>query len=153
GKRLSVALHFGDAPDLRSARQVAQLLELVSDPLVRCSFRSVFSYALGLGAEYENALSIADELISDATTHRVDFGLTYGFAGMARAFAGLKRYDEAYAALEKSLRAARDCTDVEGEQNVYAIQVRVLLQEQRFADACSLEPPDVSRTLAGLRGE
>ena len=149
---MSVALHFGDACDVESARQAAQLLDLVSDPSVRCSFRSVFSYALGLGADYEMALRVAEEAaLRDATMRR--FRIDLRLRGRSPCPCGLAQVRRIHEALGSSLSAARDCTDAAGEQNVYAATVRLLLQEHRFADACALEPPDASRALPGLRGE
>src|SRR5262249_21563601 len=40
GRRLSMAMRFGELPPIEQARQVEQLLELVNDPTTRCSFRS-----------------------------------------------------------------------------------------------------------------
>jgi DNA-binding NarL/FixJ family response regulator len=152
-RRMSLALHLGEAPDLDYGKYESQLLDLVVDPSVRSSFRSVYSYALCIGAYYEDALRVADELIHDAETYRVDFGLTYGHAVRARALAGLRRFREAHDAFECSAAAARACGDAIGEQNVYAIRVRVLLQEHRFAEACAMEPPGVTNGLPGMRGE
>jgi DNA-binding CsgD family transcriptional regulator len=153
GKRLSLALRFGERPDLIDGRRAEQLSILVEDPSLRCAFRTVYSYALALAAFYDDALTIASELISDARQNHVDFGLTYGEAVNAIALAGRRRFVEAHLALDRSLKAARRCTDLVGEQNVYATRVRVLLQEGRTAEACALEPPDVSSALPGIRGE
>ena len=153
GKRVSLALRFGDLPTLEGARQAEQLLDLVGDPSIRCSFRSVYSSALVLGAYYEDALRVAQDLVHDAATSRVDFGLTYGYAVSALALAGHHRFNEAHSALGHALSAARRCTDAVGEQNVYAIRVRILLQEGRIAEACAVEPPDVSDALPAIRGE
>jgi DNA-binding CsgD family transcriptional regulator len=153
GKRLSLALRFGERPDLVDGRRAEQLSTLVEDPSLRCAFRTVYSYALALAAFYDDALTIASELISDARQNHVDFGLTYGDAVNAIALAGRRRFVEAHHALDRSLKAARRCTDVVGEQNVYATRVRLLLQEGRAAEACALEPPDVSSALPGIRGE
>src|SRR5262249_19882658 len=117
------------------------------------SFRSVYSSALGLGAHYRDAHRVSEELIRDAATNHVDFGLTYGHAVKATALAGLRRFEEAHAALDSALEAARRCTDSVGEQNVYPTRVRVLVQESRVAEACALEPPELHNSLPGIRGE
>ena len=152
GRRISFALRFGELPNLAEARQSEQLLSLVGDPSVRCSFRSVYSSALVLSAQYQEALRVAQELVDDAEASHVDFGLTYGHAVSALALAGNHRFDESHVALDSSLSTARRCTDAAGEQNVYATRVRVLLQEGRLGDACALEPPDISQALPGLPG-
>jgi DNA-binding CsgD family transcriptional regulator len=153
GKRISLALRFGEAPNLAEARQSEQLLSIVGDPSVRCAFRSVYSSALVLSAHYEDALRVAQELVDDAAKSRVDFGLTYGYAVSALALAGGRQFDQAHVALDSALSTARRCMDAVGEQNVYATRVRILLQEGRLTEACALEPPDVSKALLGIRGE
>ena len=39
------------------------------------------------------------------------------------------------------------------ECNTYALTVRVLLEEGRSAEACAIEPPDVTDSIKGIRGE
>jgi DNA-binding NarL/FixJ family response regulator len=153
GKRISFALRFGELPKLAEARHAEQLLGLVGDPSVRCSFRSVYSSALVLSANYQDAFRVAQELVDDAERNHVDFGLTYGHSVSALALAGSRRFEDAHVALDSSLSTARQCTDEVGEQNVYATRVRILLQEGRLIDALSLEPPDVTEALLGIRGE
>ena len=45
-KQLSVGLRFGFVEHLADARQVAELLPAVEDPFARCSFRSMYAWAL-----------------------------------------------------------------------------------------------------------
>ncbi len=153
GKRVNHAMRFGELPPIEEARQTEQLLSLVSDPSTRCSFRTVYSSALALGAHYSDALRVSDDLVQDASAHQVGFGLTYGHAVNAAALAGCRQFDEAHRTLDRAWAAARRCTDAVGEQNVYATRVRLLLQEERVTEACALEPPDVSKSLPGIRGE
>jgi DNA-binding CsgD family transcriptional regulator len=152
-KRLALGLHFGGIPSLSEAKRVAELLEAVPDPFVRCSFRSTFSCALNLAAEYAPALSVATELISDSTEFRVEFARTYGFLMRGAALAGLRRFREGHDALAESLSQAVRCTDAFGQQGVYAGRVRAYLHEGRVSEACALEPPDLSDSLPGMRGE
>ena len=44
-KRLSLGFRFGYVRHLKEARSVAELVPLVDDPFVRCSFRSMYSWA------------------------------------------------------------------------------------------------------------
>ena len=152
-KELALGLRFGAIPSLETARNAEQLLPLVADPFVRCSFRSVYSFALALSAYYNEGERAAAALIDDANDSRVEFGLTYGHTTRALALAGLRRFDEAHEHLDQAFDVARRCGDAYGEQNVYAARVRVLLQEQRFVDARRLEPPDLSFALPSMLGE
>ena len=92
-------------------------------------------------------------MVDDATEFRVDFALAYGSLMQATALAGLRQFDDAHARLDTAFAQALRCTDSFGQQAVYAGRVRALLHEGRVAEACSLEPPDPSNSLAGMRGE
>jgi DNA-binding NarL/FixJ family response regulator len=151
-KQISIAVRFGALPSLARARSVTPLLDMVGDQSVRCSFLSVFSGALVLAAHYDDALSMAGELIRDAVASH-SFGLTYGYANSALALAGQKRFVKAHALLDQAYKAAGMSSDAYGLQNVYTTRVRLLLQQRRIPEACLLEPPDVSNALPGMRGE
>ena len=56
-------------------------------------------------------------------------------------------------ALSESHSQAVRCTDSFAQQGVYAGRIRAYLHEGRIAEACALEPPDLSDSLAGMRGE
>ena len=152
-KRLALGLRFGRVSSLPEAKRVAELLPSVSDPFVRCSFRSTFSCALNLAAEYSAALEVARGMIADATEFRVEFARSYGELMRAAALVGLRRFFEAHDALAESFAQAVRCTDSFAQQGVYAGRVRALLHEGRVSEACALEPPDLSESLPGMRGE
>ncbi len=152
-KRLALGLRFGRIGSLSEAKRVAELLPSVSDPFVRCSFRSTFSCALNLAAEYSQALDVARGMVADAAEFRVEFARSYGELMRAAALAGLRRFAEAHDALAESFAQAVRCTDTFAQQAVYAGRVRALLQEGRLSEACALEPPDLSESLPGMRGE
>src|SRR5439155_950989 len=147
-KQITIAVRFGSIPSLKRAGQVEQLLSIVSDPSVRCSFRSVYSSALVIAAQYEDGLRVAADLVDDAVASH-SFGLTYGCATGALALAGLRKFQDAHEMLDRALEAARAGNDAYGQQNVYATRVRLLLQERRTTEACLLEPPDISSALPG----
>ena len=71
----------------------------------------------------------------------------------ATALAGLRRFEESYDRLNAAFAQAVRCTDSFGQQAVYTGRVRALLHEGRVAEACVLEPPDLSNSLPGMRGE
>jgi DNA-binding CsgD family transcriptional regulator len=152
-KQLLLGLRFGSVPTLVGAKKVAELLPCVPDPFLRCSFGSMFSCALNLSAEYAQALDVADNLIQDARTFRVDFALPYGHLMGAAALAGLRRFSEAHDALSQAHAEAIHCTDLFAQQGSYAGRVRALLHEGKVAEACSLEPPDLTESLPMMRGE
>jgi DNA-binding CsgD family transcriptional regulator len=152
-KRLLLGLRFGRIDNLTEAKEVAELLPAVSDPVLRCSFGSTFSCALNLAAEYPRALDVSRDMSTDATEYRVEFALPYGSLMSAAALAGLRRFDDAHNVLSESLGYAVRCADAFGQQAVYAGRVRALLHEGRISEACAIEPPDLSHSLPAMRGE
>ena len=130
-----------------------ELLPSVPDPFVRCSFRCMLSCALNLAAEYDHALRVSTEMNDDAAEFRIEFALVYASIMRGTALAGLRRFDEAYGCLNTAFNQAVNCTDSFGQQAVYSGRVRALLHEGRVAEACALEPPDLSNSLPGMRGE
>ncbi len=152
-KRLSLGFRFGFINQLAEARRVAALVQQIPDPIVRCSFRSMFAWALVLSSYYDEALAQATLLFDDATEYRVDLALSYGHATAGAALAGLRRFDEAADRLRQGCNEAKRTHDENGEQNVYSIRMRLLVQAGEVAEACASEPPDLSRALKSMRGE
>jgi DNA-binding NarL/FixJ family response regulator len=151
--RLLLALRFGSPPPVGDAKRVAELLSTVTDPVTRCTFGSTFSCVLNLASEYARALAVSAAMIEDALEYRVRFALPYGYLMSGAALAGLRRFEEAHDALSESLKHATRCADTFAEQAVYAGRVRAFLHEGRVAEACALEPPDLSESLPAMRGE
>jgi DNA-binding CsgD family transcriptional regulator len=152
-KRLSLGFRFGFINQLAEARRVAALVQQIADPIVRCSFRSMFAWALVLASYYDEALAQACLLCEDATEYRVDLALSYGHSTAGAALAGLHRFDEAVDRLQHGAAEAKRTHDENGEQNSYSIRMRVLVQAGQVAEACASEPPDLSRALKSMRGE
>ena len=152
-KRLSLGFRFGYVRHLRDARRVAELVPAVDDPFVRCSFRSMYSWALTLGCVYREAQDT-----SGASARRCD-GVSSGHCGfhaqamLGYSLAGLRDFRAAEEQLRCADEAARRVNDPFAEHNAYALMVRVLLQQGRAAEACALEPPDVTDSVRGMRGE
>jgi DNA-binding NarL/FixJ family response regulator len=152
-KRLALGLRFGSIDSLAAAKVASELLPSVPDPFTRTSFRSTFSCALNLAAEYGAAHAVASDMADDATNFRVDFALPYASLMRGAALAGLRHFEEAHEALDEALGQAVRCTDSFAQQAVYAGRVRAFLHAGRVSAACALEPPDLSLSLPGMRGE
>src|SRR5262249_23722427 len=71
-RQLALGFRFGYVRHLADARRIAELVPRVPDPFVRCSFWSVYSWALMLGCFYEEAHAAAEKLLNDAVSYRVD---------------------------------------------------------------------------------
>ena len=152
-KRLSLGFRFGYVRHLAEARRISELVPLVDDPFVRCSFRSMYSWALTLGCFYREANVQAAQLLEDAMEYRVDIAVSHAQAMLGYSLAGLREFPEAEERLRQAAAAARSLNDPFGEQNAYALVVRVLLQQGRAAEACAIEPPAVADSVKGMRGE
>jgi DNA-binding NarL/FixJ family response regulator len=152
-RQLSVGFRFGFIRNLSDSRAAVELVDEIDDPFVRCSFRTVHGWALALGAFYDESLVTARVLLRDATEHRLEPVLPYGFATEATALAGLRRFDEALTAIELSGHESRRLNDSSGLVNAYALRVRVLLQAGEIAEACATEPPDVNGVQPSIAGE
>ena len=66
---------------------------------------------------------------------------------------GMRRFDEAHEHLRLAGTAGKAMNDPFAECNTYALSVRVFLQQGRSAEACAIEPPDVTDSIKGIRGE
>lgn len=152
-KRLGLGFRFGFIRDLAEARSVAELVPQVGDPFARCSFRCALACGLNLGSYYEEAGTHATAALDEARDLRIDPVLPYAYTMLAASFAGQHRYQVAHDQLDLAAVASRRCVDLFGEQMVYASRVRVLLQQGRVADACAIEPPDLTHSLPAMRGE
>ena len=152
-RQLTVGFRFGRVTSLAQAKRAAQLLPSVDDPSVRASFMSTYSYALNLAAEYSAALAVATRMVDEATEFRLEFAMPYGLLVQGAALVGLKRFTEGHVALDASLTHALKCSDAFAQQAVYAGRVRAFLHEGRIAEACALEPPDLSDSVPYMRGE
>jgi ATP/maltotriose-dependent transcriptional regulator MalT len=152
-KKLGLDFRSGAVRTMANARAVAELVTQLSDPFARCSFRCAFAYALNLGAHYAEAHEQASLLYDDSTEFRVDPALPYAHSMLAMALGGLSRYRDAHIELDNAARESRRCSDEFGLQSVYAIRLRLLVQEGRAAEAASIEPPDLSHSLRSMRGE
>src|SRR4051794_24780913 len=152
-RRLSFGLRFGEVRHLNEARRVVELVPLVDDPFTRCSFWSMFSWALSLDCSYVEANEYARRLLDEATEYRVEPAISYGQALLGYSLAGLRRFDEAHDRLRSAASAARALNDRFAELNAYALTTRVLLQEGRAAEACAVEPPLSSGSVKAIWGE
>ena len=152
-KKLGMDFRFGSVRHLGDARRVSELVVHVADPFVRCSFRCAFSNALNLSALYEEGRAEAALLLEDATEFRIDPALPYAHLMLAAGCAGLGDYPGAHAALDLAVAESRRCHDEFGMQGAYSSRVRVLVQEGRALEACTIEPPDLQNSLSAMRGE
>lgn len=153
GRRLGVEFRFGAFRSIRRAADSNQLLPLVSDPVVRASFRSTYSTALAVCAQYDLATAVARELLADAQDHRLKFVRPYGLATLGIALAGVRDFSEADACLAEALTLSREAGNSHAEFNAFAIQLRSLLQQGRAEEALAIPEPIGEVPGKGMLGE
>jgi len=139
--------------DLAGADTVCELVPAVADPLVVSSFQSVYAWALGLAARYDDALRVAQDLSDTATRYRLDFAVPYSLSTVAVACAGLRRWRQAEEAVVRALALSRAARDVAAQQNAFSIYLRVLAQQRRQEVALLLDIPSLQGALPAARAE
>ena len=115
-RQLAMGYRFGYVRHLNDARRVAELVPLIEDPFSRCSFRSVYGWALALGSFYAEAREQAQYLLEEATEYRVDVALPYAQAILGYSLAGLRQFEEAQEALLSARLSSRAMNDPFGDQ-------------------------------------
>src|SRR5579859_3398808 len=70
----------------------AELLAHVSDPILRTSFLSMRAHLLVVIAEYESALELAQQEISEAEKNGLEFAVDHGLLSLAGALIRLRRF-------------------------------------------------------------
>ena len=153
GRRLGVEFRFGTFESVQRAAKYHGLVSLVDDPVVRASFRSTYSTALALSAQYGRAKAVAIELIEDAASHRLEFVRPYGLSTLGIALAGLRDFDAAEEVLHEAATIAASTGNSHAEFNAYAIVLRVLLQQGRVDEALRVTQPIGEPPGRGICGE
>jgi DNA-binding NarL/FixJ family response regulator len=149
---LSAQLKFGHL-DLARVDLALDLLPEVSDPLVESAFRNIYSAALALSAEYDEALQAAECLMDTVRRYRLEFVVPYALSVVSVARAGRREWAAACDAIDLAATAARDRRNSYAEQICYAIRVRTLGQQGRHELAVTLPVPDLRSALPAARGE
>ena len=131
-RKLSYEIHFNSRVDVEGARATKQLLALVSDPLVRTSFRNVFGYTLAAMGLFDESLELTDEQLVDANNHRLEFVLPYAYANQALAKAGRREYMEAHELFEEAKQRALRSGDRTAYHISWAMETRVYVAQAAF---------------------
>jgi LuxR family transcriptional regulator, maltose regulon positive regulatory protein len=131
-RKLSYEIHFMSRVDVEGARAARQLLNLVSDPLVRTSFRNVFGYTLAALGLFDESLELTDEQLVDVSDHRLEFVLPYAYSNQALAKAGLREYVEAHDLFEEAKQRALRSGDRTAFHISWAMENRVCVAQAAF---------------------
>jgi len=152
GCELSIQLKFGRM-GASSAEVAAELVDTVSDPLVRTSFRNTYSHFLCLSACYRDAAMVADALLDDVERSRLDFAVPYALVSGALASAGMRKWSAAHRQLDSALAGAHASHDSFAEQMCYAARVRAFAHQAKHRSALAVEVPPLRDALPFIRAE
>ena len=125
----------------------------MADPFLRCAFLNPYAIALALNANYDDALRVAERAHPRRDRSQLELMLPSGYTARGLALAGLREFEGAHALLTRRYERAKRCMDNYAHQNAYACRMRVLAQERRFSEACTIEPPPLDGALPSMRGE
>ncbi len=107
--RMLLATRHGTGTDPRVLSAVHRLPK-VDDPLVRSSFRHVWSCVLTMTGRYREALEASEQQLEEAEQYRLAFVLPLAYTRRALALRGLRRFREALECLNQAQRD-RDIDD------------------------------------------
>ncbi len=151
-RKLGYELRAGKIESMHEALETLQLVDLVTDTFVRTSFRAMSSVALVLVADYGKAQEVAEDLIQDAETHRLDFAMPYALSAAAGAAAGLQDFARAERLIATALEMSAEQGNVQAQLNAAGGRLRILLSQGRVDEACA-EGPLPPAPVASLQGE
>lgn len=152
GRVLNLQTRYALPVDLDAGRAAQQLLHLVDDPVARCSFRNVLGYGLAACGQYEEALTLTDEQLSDADRCRLEFVLPYAYCVQALSHAGGRYFAQAGEILRKAERLASKAGDRTALVNSRCLQARVLVAQGAF-QLVFAQPPQTHGLMNSLASE
>ena len=152
GRVLNLQACFSLPVDLDAGRAARQLLHLVNDPVARCSFRNVFGYALAACGQYDEALELTDDQLTDVERCRLEFVLPYALCVQALSHAGSRFFAKAEETLEEARRLARRAGDPTARAVSECLQIRLFTAQGAFHLAFA-HPPHTRSLTKSLTSE
>ena len=152
GGVLGYEIKFGPL-SATNVEMAAELVDSVTDPLVRTAFRNSYAYWLALSARYPEAAEVVDVLLDDIARSRVDFAEPYALVSGAIAAAGMRNWQDACMKLDRAFAASKVARNAYAEQMCYAARVRTLAHEGKHRSALSVEVPALDGAIASIRAE
>ena len=119
--RMLLATRHGSGIDPKLLSAVHRLPK-VDDPLVRSSFRNVWSFVLTMTGRYREALEVSEQQLEEAEQYRLAFVLPLAHIRSAVALRGLRRFREA---LERLSQAQRDHDIYDDHIGISAASVQI----------------------------
>ena len=153
--RLHLGMRLGSvASGLRGAGAIATIVDEARDPVVRASFWHVYSGALRLAAQYEQALAASERTEFEVERFDLAFARAYVHLTRSLTYMGLSRYDEAQSTLDEAAAMGARTGDVfiQLSERVNRCRLLLLLGDDVAAVDCTADTWPSNAT-AGLLGE
>jgi LuxR family transcriptional regulator, maltose regulon positive regulatory protein len=139
--RLTQANRHGDLADaVQEAQSLTHLLDRVRDPLAATAFLHALATALNLTGQYDEALEVAERLLSDADRLRLTLPIPHGLIDTAIAQLGLREFDVALRTLNRALESIPR-GDAYLEAMATTVRARIFLCQRNSAAAVALLAP------------
>jgi ATP/maltotriose-dependent transcriptional regulator MalT len=127
---LYLATRQGDLPRaIENARAIADLVYEARDPVVRVSFLHIYSAALRLTTDYDEARMQVDFGLREAESYHLEFAKPHMFLTLAAIYIGLGEYAKASAVLARADRLSSTNRDEYLSMSTAATRCRLLLLE------------------------
>jgi DNA-binding NarL/FixJ family response regulator len=152
GRILNLQTRYALPVNLDAGRAAQQLLHMVDDPVARCSFRNVLGYSLAACGQYEEALILTDEQLTDAERCRLEFVLPYAYCVQALSHAGGRYFAQAEETLRKAEQLAFKAADRAALIISRCLQARVLIAQGAFQEVF-VQPPQTHGLMNSLASE
>lgn len=152
-KQMMLECRLGRVGDLDPARAAERHIELVKDPLVRCSFRNTLANSLALKGDYDECLAVSERLTADATQSRLEFVMPYAQGNEVLALAALRREGEALRLHAVAYESARRLRDEHARLNLEAILARIHFAASRYDEAAQALRSRSQTAIRSMRGE
>lgn len=136
---LSSAIRWGGIGEaLKTWRHRIQLVDGPCDPLVKTGFLQMLGTALALGADYADALDVAEIEHSEAERLGLDFVVPHALCMRANAETGLRRQAAARKTLRAAFERASALSDNHSTTNARVIEAKLLLAQGKSAEALAV---------------
>jgi LuxR family maltose regulon positive regulatory protein len=129
------------------------LVQEAQDPLARTGYLNMFARCLALAGSYTDAMEVADELLSDAREHSLDFAIPHALVAKAMGEAGAKRFAAALRSLDEAEAVARSRNDAHNLVDARSLRCRILTSQARFAAALDATHHSPDGAAPGPRAE
>jgi LuxR family maltose regulon positive regulatory protein len=149
-RRINLETRFGLPVSFQEGRAMWQLLNRVTDPVARSSFRNVFGYALAAAGLCEEAERLTQEQMDDAERCGLEFVIPYALTNRAIIAIIQRDYAEGEALLDEADQRARTASDETARFITWAVRTRLFNAQGAF-DFATAKPlptqPGVTKSL------